>query len=305
MLRRILGPAAATVLVAAAGVLSAPAGPAVAVPPPRAAAAGACGSTGVTAVVDFNGLGGNQETVGCDADGGGRAASVVFHDAGYTLSYSQAPGMNGFVCKIQGQPADGDCAQTDSYWSLWWTDGKSGRWKYSSEGASTLTVPDGGAVAFAWHEGSGEAEQPDVAAPVHASATPSSTGGSGGGSNGGVRHQGGSPSTPASPSSSTSATETSAATPSDSPTVKKRSGHHRHQARPEKNKHHRQTHVPTPTASSDPSTAPAAGDITAGPPADTTGGDSGSSFPVWLGVGIALVVLGAAVAVPVLRRRAG
>lgn len=297
MLRRILGPVAATTLVAAVGV---PSAPAVAVPPP-AAAAGACGSTGVTAVVDFNGLGGNQETVACDPGGGGRAASVVFRDAGYTLTYSQAPGMNGFVCQVQGQPTDGDCAQDDSFWSLWWTDGESGRWVFSSQGVGTLDVPDGGAVAFAWHEGAGNAQAPDVAAPVHASSTPSSTGGSG--SPGGRHHQGSTPATPTSPTT-TGSTGTPSATPTSTPTAKKgkNRGHHG----PTKAKRHRHpATAPTPSASSSSSTTPAVGDITAGPPPATTGGDSGSSFPIWLGVGIAVVVLGAAVAVPVLRRRAG
>ena len=297
----------ATALVAAAGVLSAPAGPALAVPAPAAAAA-ACGSTGVTAVVDFNGLGGNQETVGCDAGGAGRPASVVFSDAGYTLSYSQAPGMNGFVCKIQGQPADGDCAQTDSYWSLWWSDGTSGTWKYSSEGASSLDVPDGGSVAFSWHEGSGNATPPDVAPAVHdePSSTPSTGGGSGAG--GGRHHGGGGEADPTSPTGSGSSTDaaTATATPSATPTAGSKR-HHDHQALGRHDRTHPGARHDRPSrdvASAD--ATPVAGDVTAGPPADTSaGGDDGSGFPVWAGIGLAVVVLGAAVAVPVVRRRAG
>lgn len=302
MLRRILGPVAATLVVAATGVLAAPEAPSAAAP--AAAAAAACsGATGVTALVDFNGLGGSQETAGCDGDGGGRPASEVFRDAGYTLSYSQAPGMNGFVCKIQGQPADGDCAQNDSFWSLWWSDGKSGRWVFSSQGVSTLDVPDGGSVAFAWHEGSGDAQPPDVAPAVHEepSATPSTTGSTGGpaGGSGGGHHQ----SSPAAPSSAATTSTDSSESPSATPTDTAHPGRHRHHGdatREKRKRRHRDE--PTPSATSS-SAVPSTAELTAGPPAEPTTDDDGSSFPVWLGLGIAVVVLGAAGAVPLLRRR--
>ena len=43
---------------------------------------------------------------------------------------------------------------TDAYWGLWWSDGQSGSWSYSPSGAGSLTVPEGGYVAFAWQSGS-------------------------------------------------------------------------------------------------------------------------------------------------------
>ena len=304
MLRRILGPVAATVLVAAVGVLGAPAGTADAVPQ-AAARAGACsGSDGVTAIVDFNELGGGV-TAACDPGGGGKAASQLFPDVGYPLTYAQEG--SGFVCRVSGEPAEDPCVRTPpatASWSLWWSDGKSEKWVYSSDGVGSLTVPDGGYVALAWHQGSGSASPPDVVPSAHDTSTPSPTGGGGAGGSGG-RHHGSSPTSPASPST----TGSSAVSPSSSPTASSHSGmkkHHRHHDGPARTKHHRHPGTePTPSASADGSATPAAGDITAGPPADVSGEDDGSSFPVWLGVGIAVVVLGAAVAVPVLRRRAG
>ncbi len=186
---RILGSVTATLMVAVTGILAAPA---VANAVPAQAAAACRTSSGVTAIVDFDELGGGV-TAGCDSNGGGQAASQVFRDAGYTLEYSQQPGMNGFVCKIQSKPADGDCAANDAFWSLWWSDGRSGRWVFSSQGVGTIDVPDGGYVAFAWHEGGGRAEPPAVnptphIQPVEPSDDPSDNDGGNGG-NGGATQQ--------------------------------------------------------------------------------------------------------------------
>ena len=91
-------------------------------------------------------------------------------------------------------PASDPCVNTppaDAYWGLWWSDGESGSWSYASVGAGSLTVPDGGYVAFAWQSGSQSA--PGVPATPHASSSASptsspsstpSTGGSGGGGGG-------------------------------------------------------------------------------------------------------------------------
>ena len=161
-------------------------------------AAACSGATGVTVVVDRGALGGGIDEV-CNASGGGKSATTLFTGAGFSLTYVQQ--TPGFVCRINGQPASDPCVKTpptDAYWGLWWSDGTTGSWSYASVGAGSLTVPDGGYVAFAWQSGSRSA--PGVPAPAHASAssptaTPSSspsTGGSGGGSSGGTSGGGGS-----------------------------------------------------------------------------------------------------------------
>lgn len=118
--------------------------------------AGACaGGHGVTVVVEPAALGGKPE-VGCDRDGGGRTAARIFADTGHRLTrVSSSPD---FVCRLDGRPSGASCAQVppaDAYWSLWSTDGAS-RWTYATLGVDGLTVPDGGAVAFTWVDGSGD-----------------------------------------------------------------------------------------------------------------------------------------------------
>lgn len=137
-------------LVAAAllGVAALPA--AVAAP---AAAAACSGSEGVTVVVGTD--------VRCDADGGGRAASN-FTDVGHKLTY--ATRAAGFVCRVNGAPASDPCVEAspvDAYWALFWSDGTSGEWVYSSLGVTSLRVPQGGSVAFVF-QGSTSRTWPSV-----------------------------------------------------------------------------------------------------------------------------------------------
>jgi hypothetical protein len=307
MLRRIVGPLAATALVAATGALVAPGGTAAAVP---ARAAAACSTaSGVTAVVDFNELSGGV-TAGCDGNGGG-PASQNFADAGYQLSYSQAPGMNGFVCKVQGKPTDGDCAQTDQFWSLWWSDGKSGEWVFSSRGASSLTVPEGGYVGFSWHQGGGDAQPPGVVPTAHRAEEPEtpesgdgSNDGDGNGNSGGLPGSKGNDSddVPAAPDDpSTGATTTPSDEPSDDPSDAKTDGKGKPKDRD--GKQDGRTGEPSPTDDSS-TDLPQISEITDGPPPEAAA-EEGSSFPTWIAVGIAVLVIGAAGAVPILRRRAG
>lgn len=147
------------VIALAAALLGVAAGPAVLGAPAHAAAC-----AGVTVVVD--------SSVRCDANGGGRASSN-FADAGHQLRYaSRAPG---FVCQVDGLPKDEPCveaAPSDAYWALFWSDGTSGSWVYSSLGASALRVPQGGAVAFVFQR-STTRTWPSVAAPVAAAPKPS------------------------------------------------------------------------------------------------------------------------------------
>lgn len=286
---------AATIVVAAGSTPLAPtaAGASTAV--------AACpGTTGVTAFVDFAELGGGV-TGGCDRDGGGASAAEVFRDVGYTLEYSQQPGMNGFVCKVQGKPTDGECNANDSFWSLWWSDGESGRWVFSSRSVGALEIPDGGYVAWAWHEGSGRAQPPAVVPTAHPDPEPtddaagdddSNTEGQGGGNQGG--------------GTSDAAVTTSAATTAPTETTASEttgSG----AAMPQGSRGDRESTAPASGTSE--SSVPGAAEITAGPPvgdlATDTSGDDGGALPTWIGIGLAVVVLGAAGFVTVLRRRAG
>lgn len=189
----MIRPAAATALVAGAGLVWAPS---------PAAAAACSDDSGVTVVVDFHELGGGIDQ-DCVADQG--QSDDLFVAAGHTLENVQG---QAFVCRVDGLPSAEDeaCVRTppaDAYWSLWWSDGTDGTWTYSSQGAYALDVPDGGAVAFSW-TGSSSTSKPGVAPPKHEQeASPEPTeppsGGGGGAGAGGGTTPGGATSTPAAP----------------------------------------------------------------------------------------------------------
>jgi hypothetical protein len=144
--------------VAAAATLAVPFAP---------ASAATCGSgAGVSVVVDFHQLGGGVRTA-CDANGGGEGAARLFSANGFSITYVQR--QPGFVCRVNGAPSSDPCVNTppsDAYWSLWWSDGKSGTWRYSTLGVGSLTVPAGGYVALSWQSGSGPAP-PGVKPSAH------------------------------------------------------------------------------------------------------------------------------------------
>jgi hypothetical protein len=291
---------AAAVLVAAA---------AVAVPAAPASAAACSSGTGATVVVDFNQLGGGVREI-CDTDGGGDYAYSLFEEH---FELTQVQRQPGFVCRINGLPSTDaepcvDTPPSDAYWSLYWSDGKSGRWSYSSAGAGGLKIPEGGYVAFSWKQGSAAA--PPSATPTpHAAPsptqepTPGGDGADGGGDDGdgGDGRRGGNDGdgdVPASETPSPSATESSptpSASASDAPTTKA-------SAKP------RRTPKPTPSASETPTPAtsqtddPAEADDdlapTASPP--DAGGDG---LPAWLAPGLIVVLFAAAGATALLRRR--
>lgn len=149
----------AAALVAAATVLGVPAQPAV--------AAACTTSAGVTVVVDFHQLGGGAQ-IECDPSGGGKTASSLFIDNRFSLTYIASGGV---VCRINGLPAGEDCSDmppADAYWALYWSNGKSGGWTYSSLGVDGLKIPPGGSVAFSWSKGG--TTRPSVAPPVIAAA---------------------------------------------------------------------------------------------------------------------------------------
>jgi len=151
----------AAALVAAAGLVGISSGP---------AAAALCSGKGVNVVVDFNGLGGGVQK-SCDPGGAGRSARDVFPAAGFKLTYAQRE--PGFVCRVQNAPQSDPCGNaspTNAYWGLYWSNGKSGKWTYSSSGVGGTSVPSGGFIAFSWQNG-GSADPPGVR-PVNSQPAP-------------------------------------------------------------------------------------------------------------------------------------
>jgi hypothetical protein len=142
---------------------------------PTAAHAATCSTShGVTVVVDFHQLGRGVQA-SCDAGGAGRTGAQQMADAGYRLTYVQR--QPGFVCRVDGTPADDPCVNTppdNAYWSLWWSDGKSGTWSYAAQGIASLDVPDGGYVALSWQGGDSKAP-PRVTPKAHPAPSPSPT----------------------------------------------------------------------------------------------------------------------------------
>lgn len=291
---RILGPVVAALVVAATGLLALPAAPVAASP-----ASSCAGTAGVIVVVDFNELGGGL-TRGCDG-ASGHTAAQNFGAAGYDLSYSHAPGMNGYVCTVQGKPANGDCTGTDAYWSLWWADGKGGPWTYSSLGVDSLKVPTGGYVAFAWHQGSGKAAPPDVVPSARAASAPSPSAHPTTATGSPHRHA---PAHHASPSTGASApaatgSASASATPTGRPSPSATGTRRPHtQSRGAASA---ATSAASPSSASS-SALPTIDQVSAGPPADTSR-DTGAGPGTWIAVAAAVLVIAAAAAVPLLRRR--
>jgi len=140
----------AVALVAAAGLVGLSSGP---------AAAALCSGAGVNVMVDFNGGRSGGVQTGCDPRGAGRSGDEVFPAAGFSLTYAKR--QPGFVCRVNGSPSDDPCMNTapaDAYWGLYWSNGKSRKWTYSSSGVGGTSVPTGGFLAFSWHDGAGNDE---------------------------------------------------------------------------------------------------------------------------------------------------
>ncbi len=254
------------------------------------------GAHGVSVVVDFHQLGGVETA--CDAGGAGETAARQLTDVGHTLTYVQR--QPGFVCRVDGAPSSDPCVDTppsDAYWSVWWSDGKSGKWSYSSEGVGALQVPDGGYVALSWQGGSAKAP-PRAAATAHPTHTPSPS------PSGTPKPHPTSPPPSGHPSrhptsqassgprttrtSSAAAPRTASASPSPSTTRKAQITHHASRLRA--NTHPSQSH---------PATVTGAG----GPPSSTGSEGSGSGLPGWVAPGAVALVFAAAAAVAVVRRK--
>lgn len=251
---RLLARLTPALALAAAGVL---------VPFSAPAQAAACsGTQGVTVIVDFGDLGGGVQA-GCDPSVDGRAAAS-FADAGFNLAYATAD--PGFVCRVNGRPADAACVEAsaaNAYWSLWWSDGQGGPWVYSTLGVPTLRPPEGGYVAFAWHRGGGHAGPPAVNPTVRRDDEPAAPPQGGSGQSGsGQNGHGGSTSS----GGATSGTRPGATRPGAQPTK-----------RPATRPSSRPTTIPSGTPAAVPSTPGAASSTTAS--ASSSPSASASSSP--------------------------
>jgi hypothetical protein len=287
-----------------------------AVPPTQAVApaAGCSSASGVTVVVDFNELGGGVPSV-CDADGGGKKAATLFPQNGFKLEY--AVGMAGFVCRVQDAPApeDEDCQGTapgNAYWSLWWSDGKTGSWSYASSGAGSLTVPDGGYVAFSWDQSDGTAP-PSFNAAKHAAPPPpaSSPGGNGNGGGAGNSNGGGQSSGAATADgggqgggATTGPGASSSATPSSAPSASASAAPGKRGKPGSPAKSRKPSTRPAPSASPSPteSTAAADGELTGAAP---TAAEPQDGLPAFVAPVLIGTLFGVAGIVFLLRRRSG
>jgi hypothetical protein len=253
-----------------------------------ASAAPCPGSSGVTVVVESNRLGADSSQ-SCVTDGSGRSADRLLEEAGHSLTYVQR--FPGFVCQIDGLPADDPCVNTppaDAYWGLWWSDGKTGKWTYSSLGAGSLSIPAGGYVAMVWDGSAGDV-RPSADPAVHATPTPT-------------------PSATKKPSPTP--TPTSTPTPTPTPTT---SGPATGTptAKPSPTKTPKPSRTPSPTeettTAAPPSESPSNQQSEAGgplePPAGSDDGDDGGGLPGWVPPALVVVLLGAAGGVAVVRRR--
>ncbi|GAA4374817.1 hypothetical protein [Nocardioides caricicola] len=257
-----------------------------ATPVAAASAAGCSTADGVTVVVDFHELGGGVQT-GCVSDGAGDTAASLFPAAGFSLSFVQR--QPGFVCRVDGAPADDPCVNTppaDAYWALYWSDGKSGSWTYATSGVGGLRVPDGGYVALSW-QGSAARSAPGLTPSPHASATPSSTP---------TR----TPAPSAQPSQHAStAPSTAAGAPSESPTASP-------SAAGEKKPRGEKSRTPKPIASETPSAAPTAEtSADAVPTAAEPGDPDDGGLPAWVAPAVIAALFAGAGAAAVVRRRRG
>ncbi|MBA3781945.1 MAG: hypothetical protein H0X12_08855 [Nocardioides sp.] len=267
----------------AAVILAAATGVSVSVPP--AGAATCATSSGVSVVVDFGTLGGGVQT-SCDAGGASKNAAAMLGAAGYSLTYVQR--FPGFVCRINGAPADDPCVNTppgDAYWGLFWSDGKNGQWVYSSIAAGGLRVPSGGYVGLAW-QSSADRRVPGVPASVRPTPKPS-------------------PKPSPTPSPTKKPTPTPASAPTPSATVTPTPSATASKSPPKKKPTKKPTALPSSAVPSSvaPSSAESASPVSA--PDSDAGDDSAaaSAVPTWLVLAVLAALLVGGGAAIVVRRR--
>ena len=124
------------------------------------------GTSGVTVVVDFQGLGGGVVVRCFGAATSSTTGWQALLGAGFTIR-DVALYPKAFVCQIQGEPTGAACISTpapDYYWSYWYApDG--GPWRYSDQGVSSHQVLVGGfeGWSFADHKAATAIPPPRVA----------------------------------------------------------------------------------------------------------------------------------------------
>ncbi|HJQ07126.1 MAG TPA: hypothetical protein VJ872_16880 [Nocardioides sp.] len=286
MAPRTVGLSLVAALVAAIGL--------VGISAPAAHAAGGCAyDTGVVVVVDYNGLGGNEVRKGCDPVDGHYAESN-FNTAGFTLGELTTGGMAGYVCTVNGLPSDHDCTQSDAYWSLWWSDGKDGTWHYATAGVKSLKVPAGGYVGFSWDTQAGNTPPGVVPTPRQAKPTPTPSPTHAPTATPTHHHAAAAPTTATTTAPASSAPATPTTTTAATAAAKAKKHHHLPVETP----------APLPSTPTATSSLPTIDQVTAGPPADTA--DHSNAGPgTLIAIGLGVLVIGGAAAVPLLRRRRG
>jgi hypothetical protein len=131
---------------------------------------GACPtSSGVTVVVDFTALD-DGVAIRC-VPGAPSSGTAALADAGFAVMHVAS--MPGFVCRIDGRPgADAEsCASTppsNAYWS-YWTAARGGAWAYSPAGPAGSRPSEGRVEGWSFTT-SGRATPPTVAPPPPATA---------------------------------------------------------------------------------------------------------------------------------------
>lgn len=259
-------------LVGAGSLVALAAAPASAAPCPR--------GTGVTVVVDGNQLGGLSTSC---VPGGGRSAASAFSAAGVAMTY--AARQQGFVCRVNGAPANAGCVNAspaNAYWSLWTSSGN-GAWSYASTGVGGATIPAGGWVAWSW-QGQSARSAPSVT-PQGPAPAPSPT----------SKPVGGGPSSGGSSSGSDpkKADPAKKSTPEKSATAQAA----RKQEAQEDAAAQEKQEAATKKAAADASPSASAPSDDATTPDDetrATSADAGSPWPTLVGVAAVLVLLGAA-----------
>ena len=155
----------------------------VAAATPAQAAAGDCTANGgVAVVVDYGAIRSDIVVRCANRPSSGWAALT---SAGFEVT----PAGQGFVCKINFEPAAATCASTPpatAYWSYWYALAGQSSWTYSALGATSRTPPAGSVDA--WRFGrtdiggsygqpgitpaQARGDQPDPPAPVDPTPTP-------------------------------------------------------------------------------------------------------------------------------------
>lgn len=287
----------AVALVAAAGLVGLSSSP---------AAAAVCNAAGISAVVDAKGAGGGVQTA-CDRGSGSKNATAVFRDVGVAMRRNR----DGSVCQVNGLPSNATCQGLGAqYWALFWSNGKDGRWVYSSQGVDSLTVPQNGSVAWAWQSSSGK-RQPGAAPPVISGTsspgptkTPKPTR---------SPQPTKAPTTPRPTRTAKPASPTTTAASSPASARASAKARAKHRARASAAPRHKAPSASASQSSPTASTAPrssddAIPDVTSDPKVDTKftpAAEHGGGLPLWVPVGVLVAIAGAAGGTAWWRRRTG